>query len=71
MQSLYWIIKGFALFLFTGYGGWDMNTYFKNVQTLDELTKQYKDLLKKYPPDNGGPEEAAKVINVEYLLSYY
>ncbi len=48
-----------------------MNTYFKNVQTLDELTKQYKDLLKKYPPDNGGPEEAAKVINVEYLLSYY
>ncbi len=31
-----------------------MNTYFKNVQTLDELRKQYKDLLKKYHPDNSG-----------------
>ena len=43
-----------------------MNTYFKNVQTLDELRKQYKDLLKKYHPDNGGSEEATKAINVEY-----
>ena len=43
-----------------------MNTYFKNVQTLDELWKQYKDLLKKYHPDNGGSEEATKAINVEY-----
>jgi len=43
-----------------------MNTYFKNVQTLDELRKQYKDLLKKYHPDNGGSEETTKAINVEY-----
>jgi len=43
-----------------------MNTYFKNVQTLDELRKQYKDLLKKYHPDNGGSEEETKAINVEY-----
>ncbi len=43
-----------------------MNTYFKNVQTLDELRKQYKDLLKKYHPDNGGSEETTKSINVEY-----
>ena len=44
-----------------------MNTYFKNVQTLDELRKQYKNLLKKYHPDNGnGSEEITKVINVEY-----
>ena len=43
-----------------------MNTYFRNVQTLDELRKQYKDLLKKYHPDNGGSEEITKAINVEY-----
>lgn len=44
-----------------------MKTYFKNVQTLDELRKQYRDLLKKYHPDNGnGSEEATKAINVEY-----
>lgn len=43
-----------------------MNTYFKNVQTLDELREQYRDLLKKYHPDNGGSEEATKAINVEY-----
>ena len=34
-----------------------MNTYFKNVQTLDELRKQYRDLLKKYHPDNGNGSE--------------
>ena len=43
-----------------------MKTYFKNVQTLDELRKQYKDLLKKYHPDNGGSEDITKAINVEY-----
>ena len=43
-----------------------MYTYFQNVQTLDELRKQYKNLLKKYHPDNGGSEEITKAINVEY-----
>ncbi len=43
-----------------------MNTYFKNVQTLDELRKQYKDILKRYHPDNGGSEDITKAINVEY-----
>ena len=44
-----------------------MNTYFKNVQTLEELRKQYKVLLKKYHPDNGnGSEEITKAINIEY-----
>ena len=44
-----------------------MNTYFKNVQTLEELRKQYRDLLKKYHPDNeNGSEEITKAINTEY-----
>lgn len=27
-------------------------TYFKNVNTLEELRKQYKELLKQFHPDN-------------------
>ncbi len=42
-------------------------TYFKNVQTLDELRKQYKELLKKYHPDcPQGSTEACQKINSEY-----
>ena len=41
-------------------------TYFKNVNTIEELRKQYKDLLKKFHPDNGGSEEITKAINAEY-----
>ena len=41
-------------------------TYFKNIETLEQLRKAYKDLLKKYHPDNGGSEEIMKAINVEY-----
>jgi len=26
--------------------------YFNNVETLEELRKQYKELLKRYHPDN-------------------
>lgn len=41
--------------------------YFNNVSTLEELRKQYKELLKKYHPDNqNGSEEATKTINAEY-----
>lgn len=43
-----------------------MSKYFKNVETLEELRKQYRDLLKKYHPDNGGSEEITKDINTEY-----
>lgn len=43
-----------------------MSKYFKNVGTLEELRRQYKELLKQHHPDNGGSEEATKVINVEY-----
>lgn len=41
-------------------------TYFKNVESLEQLRKQYRDLLKKYHPDNGGSEEITKAINTEY-----
>ena len=42
-------------------------TYFKDVQTLDELRKQYRDLLKKYHPDNeNGSVEITQEINAEY-----
>ena len=50
----------------TGKGDNLMNKYFKDVNTLEELRKQYKNLLKKYHPDNGGSEEATKEINTEY-----
>lgn len=42
--------------------------YFKNVKTIDELKKQYKQLAKKYHPDlNGGKTvEEMKQINKEY-----
>lgn len=41
--------------------------YFNNISTLEELRKQYKELLKKFHPDNAnGSEEATKAINTEY-----
>ena len=42
-------------------------TYFNNVNTLEELRKQYKELLKKYHPDNpNGSTKATQEINTEY-----
>ena len=42
-------------------------TYFKDANTLEELRKQYKELLKKYHPDNPqGSTEATQDINAEY-----
>mgnify|MGYP000367390603 CR=1 FL=1 len=41
--------------------------YFNNVNTLEELRAQYKELLKKYHPDNpNGSTEATQEVNVEY-----
>lgn len=41
--------------------------YFKNVNTLEELRRQYKELLKKHHPDNpNGSTEATQEINAEY-----
>ena len=44
-----------------------MTKYFDKVSTLEELRKQYKNLLKKYHPDNvNGSTKATQEINVEY-----
>lgn len=43
-----------------------MAKYFKNVKSFEDLKKQYKELLKKNHPDNGGDLEIMKEINVEY-----
>ena len=41
--------------------------YFKNVETLEELRRQYKELLKQFHPDNPqGSTEATQSINAEY-----
>lgn len=41
--------------------------YFKDVNTLETLRKEYKELLKKYHPDNAnGSTEATQEINAEY-----
>lgn len=41
--------------------------YFNNVNTLEELRKQYKELLKMYHPDNpNGNTKATQEINAEY-----
>ena len=40
--------------------------HFKNVKSYENLKDQYKALLKKNHPDNGGDLEIMKEINVEY-----
>ncbi len=40
--------------------------YFNNIQTLEQLRKEYKRLLKLHHPDNGGTKEASQTINNEY-----
>ena len=42
-------------------------TYFRNINDLQELRKQYKELLKAYHPDNAnGSTEKCQEINSEY-----
>ncbi len=43
-----------------------MNKYFENISTLNELRKQYKELLKIHHPDNGETLEIMQEINSEY-----
>lgn len=41
--------------------------YFKNVESLEELRRQYRDLLKRFHPDNAnGSTEITQEINAEY-----
>ncbi len=40
--------------------------YFKDINTLDELRKHYKELLKKFHPDNGGNVADMQEINSKY-----
>lgn len=43
-------------------------TYFTNIETIEELKKQYRKLAKQYHPDltNGTTTEEMKQINAEY-----
>ena len=43
-----------------------MKKYFNNITTLEELRKQYRDLLKIHHPDNGGNVSDMQEINAEY-----
>ncbi|WP_143321654.1 J domain-containing protein [Clostridium sp. HBUAS56010] len=44
-----------------------MTAYFNHINTLEELRKQYKELLKRFHPDNpDGSTEATQAINAEY-----
>lgn len=43
-----------------------MSKYFKNVKSFEDLKSQYKTLLKKHHPDNGGDVEIMKAVNVEF-----
>lgn len=44
-----------------------MKKYFNNVESLEQLRKQYKELLKQFHPDNpDGSTEATQAINAEY-----
>ncbi len=44
-----------------------MYKYFSGIKTVEELRKKYRELLKKYHPDNdGGSIEVTQEINAEY-----
>lgn len=44
--------------------------WFQNIETLETLRKEYRRLVVKYHPDNGGQEEAIKEINAEYDIMF-
>jgi len=44
--------------------------WFQNIETLEGLRKEYRQLVVKYHPDNGGLENAIKEINAEYGILF-
>lgn len=44
--------------------------WFKGTETLELLRKEYRRLVIKHHPDNGGMEEAIKEINAEYDILF-
>lgn len=45
--------------------------YFAGIKTIEELRQKYRELLKKYHPDNeGGSVEVTQEINAEYDLLF-
>ena len=44
--------------------------WFNGVNTIEELRKCYRELLKKHHPDNGGRLEATQEINREYDIIF-
>lgn len=44
--------------------------WFKDVLTLNELRKKYKQLVIQFHPDNGGSEDILKEINSEYNILF-
>lgn len=44
--------------------------WFQNIETLKDLRKEYRRLVVKYHPDNGGQEEIIKEINAEYDIMF-
>ena len=44
----------------------EIKKYFKNINSLEQLKNNYKELLKANHPDNGGNLETMQDINCEY-----
>lgn len=44
--------------------------YFNEINNIESLRKEYKKLVVKYHPDNGGSEEIIKEINNEYQIFF-
>lgn len=44
--------------------------FFNNVNTIEELKKEYRRLAFKFHPDRGGDAETMKIINAEYDIVF-
>lgn len=47
-----------------------LNKYFRNINTLEELKREYKKLALANHPDRGGNVETMKEINAEYDMMF-